>query len=76
MIVGRREEENNRLEDLWEKGDIRMWVKGFPGPVVLVDHSRHYPFGDQYRQHCFAPVIEDHDGVIILDTPCFGIDRI
>jgi hypothetical protein len=36
VIVGRREEENKRLEDLWERGDSRLWVKGFPGPVVLV----------------------------------------
>jgi len=36
IIVGRREEENKRLEDLWERGDSRLWVKGFPGPVVLV----------------------------------------
>ena len=36
IIVGRREEENNRLEALWEEGDFRLWVEGFPGPVVLV----------------------------------------
>ncbi len=36
VIVGRREEENNRLEALWERGDFRLWVKGFPGPVVLL----------------------------------------
>lgn len=36
IIVGRREEENNRLEALWERGDLRLWVKEFPGPVVLV----------------------------------------
>ena len=36
MIVGRREEENKRLEDLWEPGDFRLWVKGVPGPVVLL----------------------------------------
>jgi hypothetical protein len=36
VIVGRREEENDRLEALWERGDLRLWVKGFPGPVVLV----------------------------------------
>jgi hypothetical protein len=36
VIVGRREEENNRLEALWERGDFRLWVKGFPGPMVLV----------------------------------------
>lgn len=36
VIVGRREEENNRLEALWERGDFRLWVNGFPGPVVLV----------------------------------------
>ncbi len=39
VIVGRREAENNRLEALWEKGDFRLWVKGFPGPVVLVPAS-------------------------------------
>ncbi len=36
VIVGRREEENNRLEALWERGDFRLWVEGIPGPVVLV----------------------------------------
>ncbi len=36
IIVGRREEENDRLEALWEEGDFRLWVEGFPGPVVLV----------------------------------------
>ena len=36
VIVGRREEENMRLDGLWEKGDLRLWVKGFPGPVVLL----------------------------------------
>lgn len=36
VIVGRREEENNRLEDLWETGDFRLWVKGFPGPIVVL----------------------------------------
>lgn len=36
VIVGRREEENKRLESLWEPGDFRLWVKGFPGPVVLL----------------------------------------
>ena len=36
IIVGRRQEENNRLEALWEEGDFRLWVNGFPGPVVLV----------------------------------------
>ena len=36
IVVGRREEENNRLEALWEEGDFRLWVEGFPGPVVLV----------------------------------------
>jgi hypothetical protein len=36
VIVGRREEENKRLEDLSERGDFRIWVKGFPGPMVLL----------------------------------------
>jgi tRNA U34 2-thiouridine synthase MnmA/TrmU len=36
VIVGRREEENKRLEDLSDKGDLRLWVKGFPGPLVLL----------------------------------------
>jgi tRNA U34 2-thiouridine synthase MnmA/TrmU len=36
VIVGRREEENMRLDGLWENGDLRLWVKGFPGPVVLL----------------------------------------
>ncbi len=36
IIVGRREGENNRLEELWERGDFRLWVEGFPGPTVLV----------------------------------------
>ena len=36
VIVGRREEENKRLEELWEKGDFRLWVKDFPGPMVLL----------------------------------------
>jgi hypothetical protein len=36
IIVGRREQENNRLEALWEEGDYRLWVNGFPGPVVIL----------------------------------------
>jgi tRNA U34 2-thiouridine synthase MnmA/TrmU len=36
IIVGRRQEENSRLEALSESGDYRLWVNGFPGPVVLV----------------------------------------
>ena len=36
VIVGRREEENNKLEGLSERGDFRLWVKGFPGPLVLL----------------------------------------
>ena len=39
IIVGRRQEENNRLEKLCEKGDMRLWVKGIPGPVVMVPCS-------------------------------------
>jgi len=36
IIVGRREEENNKLEALWEPGDLRLWVKDFPGPAVII----------------------------------------
>jgi hypothetical protein len=36
VIVGRREEENKRLEELWGPGDVRLSVEGFPGPVVLI----------------------------------------
>ena len=48
VIVGRREAENNRLEALWERGDFRLWVKGFPGPVVLVS-SQSPPSSDALR---------------------------
>ena len=36
VIVGRRQEENQRLEELWGPGDVRLWVKAIPGPVVLL----------------------------------------
>jgi tRNA-uridine 2-sulfurtransferase len=36
IVVGRREEENNRLERLWRPGDLRVWVEGIPGPTVLL----------------------------------------
>jgi len=39
IIVGRRQEENQRLEDLWERGDVRLWVKEIPGPVVFLPAS-------------------------------------
>ena len=39
IVVGRRQEENERLERLWQPGDLRLWVKDIPGPVVLVRTS-------------------------------------
>lgn len=36
IIVGRREEENNRLDALCGPEDVRLWVKGVPGPTVLL----------------------------------------
>lgn len=39
VIVGRREEENKRLEELCGQDDLRLWVKGIPGPVVLIPCS-------------------------------------
>jgi len=36
IVVGRREQENQRLEELCEPGDVRLWVEGVPGPTVVV----------------------------------------
>lgn len=36
IIVGRRQEENLKLEDLWRPGDYKLWVDDIPGPVVLL----------------------------------------
>ena len=36
VVVGRRHQENERLEELWKPGDLRLWVRGVPGPVVLL----------------------------------------
>ncbi|MEW6440245.1 MAG: tRNA 4-thiouridine(8) synthase ThiI [bacterium] len=43
LIVGRREEENRRLEKLRLPGEVRLDVEGFPGPVVLLTGSDHSP---------------------------------
>jgi len=36
IIVGRREEENERMELLWDPGDFRLLVKDIPGPLVIL----------------------------------------
>jgi tRNA-uridine 2-sulfurtransferase len=36
VVVGRRHEENCKLEQLWTPGDVRLWVAGIPGPLVLL----------------------------------------
>ncbi len=36
IIVGRREEENNKLEAFWTPGDLHLWVKEVPGPAVII----------------------------------------
>jgi tRNA-specific 2-thiouridylase len=45
IVVGRRQEENKRLEELWQPGDLRLWVKGIPGPTVVM-RSVSGPSGD------------------------------
>jgi tRNA-uridine 2-sulfurtransferase len=39
IVVGRREQENNRLEELCRPGDVRLWVEGVPGPTVVLRHT-------------------------------------
>ncbi len=39
IVVGRREQENNTLEQLWKPGDVRLHVEGVPGPTVLLRSS-------------------------------------
>jgi tRNA-specific 2-thiouridylase len=36
LVVGRREEENQRLVDLSREGDIHLKVRGIPGPLGLL----------------------------------------
>jgi tRNA U34 2-thiouridine synthase MnmA/TrmU len=36
IVVGRREQENNTLEQLWMPGDVCLQVEGIPGPTVLL----------------------------------------
>ncbi len=36
IIVGRNREENQRIEALSTPADVRLWVEGYPGPLVLV----------------------------------------
>jgi hypothetical protein len=36
IVVGRKHEENRKLEELWSPGDVRLWVPGIPGPMVLL----------------------------------------
>jgi len=36
IIVGRNHEENEHITALSGPGDVRLWVKGYPGPTVLV----------------------------------------
>jgi len=38
VVVGRREQENSRLEELCRPGDVRLWVEGVPGPTVVLRH--------------------------------------
>jgi len=43
VVVGRKHAENKRIEELWKPGDMRLWVKGIPGPTVLVPFSSEPP---------------------------------
>jgi len=45
IVVGRRERENNRLEELCRPGDVRLQVEGVPGPTVVLRSS-----GDPTRE--------------------------
>ncbi len=36
LIIGRREEENHKLEALWNPGDLHLWVQDVPGPAVII----------------------------------------
>ena len=36
VIVGRRREENDKIEALAQTGDLLLWVKDIPGPNVLI----------------------------------------
>ena len=36
LILGRDEKENNRLEELQERGDIKLFIEERPGPVALL----------------------------------------
>ncbi len=36
LILGRDEKENNRLEELQEQGDIKLFIEERPGPVALL----------------------------------------
>jgi len=36
IVVGRNKEENNKINELKQKGDIIIEPKEFPGPTVLI----------------------------------------
>ncbi|MGA7276831.1 MAG: thiamine biosynthesis protein [Desulfocapsaceae bacterium] len=36
LILGRDEKENNRLEELQEQGDIKLFIEERPGPIALL----------------------------------------
>jgi hypothetical protein len=36
LILGRDEKENNRLEELQERGDVKLFIEERPGPVALL----------------------------------------
>ncbi len=46
LILGRDEKENQRIEELQEEGDVRLFIEERPGPVALLRRSAEL-YGDE-----------------------------
>jgi tRNA U34 2-thiouridine synthase MnmA/TrmU len=50
MILGRDEKENDRLEQLQEPGDIKLFIEERPGPVALLRRAAQWYADEQARR--------------------------
>jgi hypothetical protein len=60
-VLGRDEKENDRLEELQEQGDIKLFIEERPGPVALLRRAAELYDNEQDRR-------EDLDSAAALVT--------
>ena len=57
LILGRDEKENNRLEELQERGDIKLFIEERPGPVALLRRAAELYESKEKREEDIAAAV-------------------